>query len=399
MTDTVIIHTDEIALKGGNRRLFERLLEEDIMRKLGDLRPAAARSRKGSVVLRYDRPLDPHAAAMIADRLSAVFGIAHFLLATSTTKHIQAIASAAARLMEGRTGTFAVTAKRSDKSFPEDSLEICRRVGAAVLDAVECLTVDLDAPDNIVHIEVNADGAFVSTTRHKGAGGLPSGSAGTVAALLSGGFDSPVAAWKMMRRGCLVVPIHFHSYPYVGAESVDKVKRLAARLAVFQPDMTLRLVPFGDLQRAVTAVAGERMRVVLYRRFMMRIAERIAVGAGAQALVTGDSIGQVASQTLENIRAVSAAASLPVLRPLAGDDKRDIIAAARRIGTYGVSAEPHEDCCSLFVPDRPELRATAEAAEREESRLDVDGLVDDALRRTEPLEVTREAAPATVTAH
>jgi thiamine biosynthesis protein ThiI len=280
-----------------------------------------------------------------------------------------------------------VFATRSDKSFPIDSQEIAREVGARILSSVPGLSVDVHGPRTRVMIEVGKGCAYVSADREEGAGGLPAGVAGKVVALLSGGIDSPVAAWKLMRRGCRPVFVHFHSYPYVSRESIDKVARLAAKLDAYAGGSTLLLVPIGDAQREITAKADESCRVLLYRRLMFRIAERIARRQGAHALVTGDSVGQVASQTLENIAAVSAAVAIPVFRPLVGDDKEDIVRVARRIGTYPISIEPHDDCCSLFVPQHPATRSDAARLDAEEGKYDAAALVEDALARAETVAV------------
>ena len=214
--------------------------------------------------------------------------------------------------------------------------------------------------------------------------------------MLSGGIDSPVAAWKAMRRGCRIIPVHFHSHPFTSIASIEKAKRLAAVLGEWQDGAKLVLVPFAEVQQAIVARCDERLRVVLYRRMMLRIAERIAHSHGAQGIVTGDSIGQVASQTLENLASVNDAATMPVYRPLIGDDKDEIVRMARAIGTYGISIEPHGDCCSLFVPAHPATRSTIEAVRQQEARLDIDALVRAALTKTETVSITGVPARASI---
>jgi thiamine biosynthesis protein ThiI len=398
MIDTIVIHTGELILKGANRPMFERILLDDIRARLAPIGSFSVRKRQGSVFIAHDGPVPAPVEAACAAELSRTFGIAHALFGVRRERTEDAIVSASIALMRGAGGTFKVAARRSDKRFPLDSQEIARRVGAAVLRAEPGLSVDVKRPDVMLRIEVSPTEAFVSRTRVPGAGGLPCGSSGTVAVMLSGGIDSPVAAWKAMRRGCEAVFVHFHSAPYAGTGSIDKARRLAQVLAGYQRRAVLYAVPLGDAQRAIVAAADQSLRVVLYRRMMVRIAEAIGRKHGALATVTGDSIGQVASQTLENLRTVTAAATLPVFRPLIGDDKNAIIDEAKRIGTYDISIEPHEDCCSVFMPDRPATRSTPERAEAEEAKLDASALAAAAVDAAERFEVTAAAERATITA-
>lgn len=383
MADTIIAHTDEISLKGGNRPFFEDLLMRNIRARLDAVSVFRAKKRKGIFMFRHEGSLDHKQEEAVVNGLKSVFGIANFSLAEECTKDLEEIKKVAVRLVSGRSGTFRITAKRGDKKFPEDSMEISRQVGGAVLAETDGLTVDLCDPDHVVYVEVNQDGAFVSVGREDGSGGLPTDSTGKLAVMLSGGIDSPVAAWKVMSRGTRTEFVHFHSYPHVGRESIDKVRRLARALDRYQLGSVLHMVPFADIQREITAKTDGALRVVMYRRFMLRIAEAIARREGALGIVTGDSIGQVASQTLENMATVGAAVSLPVYRPLVGDGKNSIITLAREIGTYDISIEPHDDCCSLFVPDHPELRSTVGQAEKEEAKIDVEALISSALEKTE----------------
>lgn len=383
MADTIIVHTDEVSLKGGNRPFFERLLKRNLMARLEGLGRFDVSVRKGILTVSCGDAMDGELASRVEGRLKTVFGVASFWLAERCHKDLDAIKRVAVGMMAGRSGKFRVTAKRGDKKFPKDSMEISRQVGGAVLAANDGLTVDLRHPDHTVYVEINQGGAFVSDGKHAGPGGLPTDSVGKVAVMLSGGIDSPVAAWKVMSRGCRAEFIHFHSYPHVGRESIDKVRRLAGALDRYQLGSRLHLVPFAEIQREITAKTDGKLRVVLYRRFMMRLAEAIASREGCLGIVTGDSLGQVASQTLENIATVTAAVSLPVHRPLVGDGKNNIIDLAKHIGTYGISIEPHDDCCTLFVPDHPELRSTPEQAGGEEAKLDVEALIADALGRAE----------------
>jgi len=383
MINSVIIHTDEIVLKGGNRAQFERILVRNIRDRLVGLGEFKVGSRKGSVLLRPVEALDDARAERVREALKTAFGIAYFKMSHECALELQAIKDKAAELMAEATGTFRITAKRGDKRFSHNSVEVARQVGGAVLAGNDRLKVDLHHPDYTVFVEINVDGAFVSMGRVEGPGGLPTGSTGRVAVMLSGGIDSPVAAYKVMSRGCRAVFVHFHSYPHVGQESIEKVKRLAAVLNKYQLRSKLYLVPFAEIQREITAKTNGALRVVLYRRVMMRIAEQIAQREHALGLVTGDAIGQVASQTLENLFTVGSAVNLPLYRPLVGDGKMAIVDQAKAIDTYEISIEPHDDCCTLFVPDHPELRSTPEQAEREEAKLDLPALIADALEKAE----------------
>jgi thiamine biosynthesis protein ThiI len=280
------------------------------------------------------------------------------------------------RLIEGRTfRTFRITARRAFKTYPMTSVELNRALGAFVLERMTT-RVDLEHPEAEIVVEVLPDEAFIALDRRPGPGGLPVGASGTVAALLSGGIDSPVAAWRMMKRGCRVVFVHFHSVPYLPATSQAKARALVERLTEWQYDSTLYLVPFGEIQREVVLSVPGPARVVVYRRLMLRIAEAIARRTGALALATGESLGQVASQTLENIGAIDAVAAGPVFRPLIGTDKIEITAEAQRLGTYEISIEPDADCCTLFVPRHPLTRMSPAEAEAAEARLDVPRLVE-----------------------
>jgi len=393
MADTIIAHTDEISLKGGNRSFFENLLMRNIRQRLDPIGKFAASARKGVLLFRHDGAMPAETERRAVEALKSVFGIAHFWLADETPKDLTEIKRAAARMMAGKSGTFRVTGKRGDKKFPADSMEMSRQIGGYVLAENSALTVDLHEPDAVLYADVNQEGAFLSVGREDAPGGLPTDSAGRIVVMLSGGIDSPVAAWKVMSRGCRAVFVHFHSYPHVGKESIEKVRRLAGVLDRYQIGSRLHLVPFADIQREITARTDGALRVVLYRRMMLRIAQALAEKEGALGIVTGDSIGQVASQTLENMATVTAVASLPVYRPLVGDSKNAIVALAREIGTYDISIEPHDDCCTLFVPDHPELRSTVAQAENEEAKLDARKLIDEALAKTETVSFPASPAP------
>jgi thiamine biosynthesis protein ThiI len=282
----------------------------------------------------------------------------------------------------GNPATFRVSAKRADKRFPLSSPEIEREVGGRIKEARNW-TVNLANPELTIRVEALTNEAFYSFGTVRGAGGLPVGSSGRVACLLSGGIDSPVAAWRMMRRGCRVLFVHFHSYPILSRASQEKARELAKLLTRFQYHSRLFLVPFGDIQQRVVLAVPPPLRVVVYRRLMMRIAERIARMHRAQGLVTGDVVGQVASQTLENMATIGSVVTMPVLRPLVGMDKEEITAEAIRLATYPISIIPDQDCCTLFTPRHPATRAKPHEVERAEADLPIDDIVAQAVAAAE----------------
>src|SRR5262245_4164651 len=386
---TLVLRYHEITLKGGNRPFFVRRLVENVERTLAGLPVGAVRRASARLLVAlHDARAWPEARA----RLARVFGLANFALAhelplaTRTgdaAAEVDRLAAAIVALLRGvEIASFRVQTKRSDKRFALTSPEVNRIVGAAVQQATGA-RVDLDHAALTVAVDILPGRAFFSVEKVAGAGGLPVGTSGRVCALLSGGIDSPVAAWRMMRRGCRVDFVHFHSVPFLDRTSQDKARELARLLVAWEGDAGLDLVPFGEVQRQIVAAVARPLRVVLYRRMMVRIAEAIARATGAEALVTGESLGQVASQTLANLTVIEAAAGLPVLRPLIGADKSEISAEAARIGTFETSILPDQDCCSLFVPRHPATRAHLDEVVAAEARLDVGALVAQAVAGTE----------------
>ncbi len=370
----------EIALKGRNRWRFVDQLKRNLRGAFAGIELGAMRG--GGPRLIVELP-DDAPDALVAERAALVFGLQNFSISRRTPLDVEALkreAVAAASKHLGR--SFAVRTRRADKRFELNSMEIDRIVGAEVAGALG-LKVDLSNPDFTIAIEIMTGAAYVAVGKTPGAGGLPVGIAGRAMALLSGGIDSPVAAWRMMRRGLRLDFVHFHSYPLVSPASREKAADLAAHLTRYQGHSTLMLVPFADLQREIVAGALRPLRVVLYRRLMMRIATALARRAGATALVTGESLGQVASQTLENLAVIEEAAGMPVLRPLLGMDKNEIIEQARALGTFETSIIPDQDCCSLFVPAHPETRANLAEVEQAESRFDVERMVSAAVEAAE----------------
>ncbi len=375
----VVIHYHEISLKRGNRPLFLRHLVRNLERATADLGPRAVVQRSGRILIELDGHQKPEA---VSDRIASVCGIANFALAYRVPSTIDAMKTVIAALIEGRQfDSFRISARRAFKSYPLTSVELNRELGAFVLGRART-RVDLERPQLTITVEVMPDEAFVYLDRRAGPGGLPVGVSGTVAALLSGGIDSPVAAWRMMKRGCRVLFVHFHSAPYLPPTSQAKARALVERLTEWQYQSALVLVPFGEIQREVVLAVPPPARVVVYRRLMVRIAEAIARQHGALALVTGESLGQVASQTLENISRADEVATLPVFRPLIGMDKLEITADATRLRTFEISIEPDADCCTLFVPAHPATRVGADAVRRIESGLDIAQLVRAGLQAT-----------------
>ena len=368
----LIVHYHEIALKRGNRPMFLRHLVRNLERATRDLGPVRAQQLSGRILLDLDGNARPD---VVAARVSRVCGVASAGLAYRVPSAVEAMKAAVAALVEGRRfGSFRISARRAFKTYPMTSVELNRELGAFV-GGLTGARVDLHDPELEIHVEVLPAETFVYAGRVAGPGGLPVGTAGTVAALLSGGIDSPVAAWRMIKRGCRVVFVHFHSVPYLPATSQAKARALVERLTEWQYRSQLFLVPLGEIQREVVLSVAPPVRVVVYRRLMVRIAEALGRQAGALALATGESLGQVASQTLTNIARIDEVATLPILRPLVGMDKLEITAEAQRLGTFETSIEPDADCCTLFVPRHPATRVGVEEIRVVESRLDVPRLV------------------------
>ena len=321
------------------------------------------------------------------ERLRSVFGIANFAQCLEAPHDIAAIKQTVSRVLHGRTFTsFRITARRAFKELPFRSQELHQVLGAHVL-ATHQTRVDLDHPALTVHVDIIPRRALVYVEKVAGAGGLPVGMSGVLLSLLSGGLDSPVATYRMLKRGCRVDFVHFHSYPFLDRTSQQKARQLAQRLTRHQYTARLFLVPFGELQQQIVGAAPAPYRVVLYRRYMLRIAMALAQQTGAEALVTGESLGQVASQTLQNLRVIEAASALPVLRPLIGMDKAEITQEAQSIGTYHISIQPDQDCCTLFVPRHPATRTTLAAIEAAEQAFDTPALVQMALDGVQTVEL------------
>jgi thiamine biosynthesis protein ThiI len=364
----ILIHYHEIGLKGKNRGWFEQQQQRNIDRALKGVPRGQVRRLPGRIIqeLTPDSPLD-----VVRERLSGVFGIANFSEAIIVPRDIQAICETAwAMAQQKKFASFKVVTKRGDKTFPHTSTDINREVGTYIQNRTHA-RVMMDNPDLTIFVEIASSRSFVYIDKVQGLGGLPAGSNEHALSLISSGIDSPVASFKIMKRGVKLSYLHFHSQPYTNRNSQRNTEEIVKLLTRYQFESDLYLVPFVEIQRHIMAHAPASYRVVLYRRYMLRFAQSIAERIGALALVTGDNVGQVASQTLSNLRAIEEVTLLPVLRPLAGDNKDDIIALARKIGTYDISVEPYEDCCSVFVPKHPETKAKLETIHRIESQFDM----------------------------
>jgi len=378
MRRAILIHYHEIALKAGHRGFFVARLKENLAAVLEGLPVDRVTHPEGRITvwLRDDAPLQA-----VLDRVRRVFGVADFAVAHESGREPAALAETAWAMLRDRPfATFAVRVKRADKTYPMTSLDLERAVGGMLkLRARETfgpqVAVNLDAPERTCSIEITRELALVSVDKLAGPGGMPVGTAGRVMCLLSGGFDSAVAAWFMMKRGAKVLFTHFHATPErAGRSSAPVARELARRLTPWQFHSALWMVPFEEIQRHIVAKAPAPFRILLYRRMMLRIAERLARRENCLGLVTGDSLAQVASQTLHNLQTVNDVARLPVYRPLIGFDKEEIMQRARLLGTYTTSSQKFEDCCPLFMPKNPVIHSQVETAAQAESALDVEAL-------------------------
>ena len=370
--NSIVVHYKELALKGRNRPWFVKVLVQNLKIALADVGVRTVRHVMG----RLEIELGADASwPVIRERVSRVFGIANFSYAGRASHDFESLASSILADLGGvQAESFRVSARRADKRLPFTSPQLEREVGGLIKQATGW-RVDLDEPALTIHIELMTEYAFYFFGKEPGAGGLPTGTGGRVACLLSGGIDSPVAAYRMMRRGCSVLLIHFHSYPILSRASQEKVREISTLLTRHQLRSRLLLVPFGELQQQVLLAVRPELRVVIYRRLMLRIAERLARRWGARALVTGEVVGQVASQTLDNLTTIARASTLEILRPLVGMDKDEISAQAERIGTFPISIIPDQDCCQLFTPRHPATRVGVEDAAEAEQALPIDDMV------------------------
>lgn len=374
--------SSEITLKGLNRREFENSLLREIKRRIGTEHRIDRESGRFFIHAYSDE--------MIKE-LQKVFGILRVAVADIVEKDMEAISRAAVEQIStiGGARTFKVESKRADKKFPLNSMEISREVGGNVLEAIADIKVDVHNPDVVLNVEVR-DKAYIYSKEYKGVGGMPYKSAGKGMLLLSGGIDSPVAGFMMAKRGLELSCVYYHSHPYTSERAKDKVVELARKLSEYTGPIRLYVVPFTHIQMDIIEKCREDELTIIMRRFMMKLAELAAAKEGARALVTGESLGQVASQTLESIFVTNSELEIPVFRPLIGMDKVDIMDISRKIGTYDTSILPYEDCCTIFVPKHPKTKPRLTEIKRSEEKLDMVGLMEEALENAEILTVSQE---------
>ena len=391
MNEIILLKLGEVVLKGLNRRSFEDKLNANIRRRLQHCGSFHVYSKQSTVYV------EPQSADCDLDGAYAacrqVFGIIAATRARSCPKDKDAIFHCAQNYLDGdlrAAKTFKVETKRADKHFPMNSMEISQYVGGLLHDAYPHLKVDVHTPELCVHVEVREKAAYVHGPSQPGAGGLPIGMGGTAVSLLSGGIDSPAASYMIAKRGVQLELVHFFSPPYTSQQALDKVKRLARELTPWCGRMKLHIVPFTEIQEAIRRDCPEDHFTLIMRRFMMRLAQAVARRTGAKALVTGESLGQVASQTMDALAVSDEVCELPVLRPVIGMDKQEIVLLSRRIGTFETSIQPFEDCCTVFTPRHPKTHPHLDEVREYEKALDVEGLVERALAGIERVQVAME---------
>lgn len=387
MNELILVKLGEIALKGLNRKNFETALMKNIKRRISPLGGFNVKIAQSTI---YVTPLNDYTDIDEAEeRIKTVFGIAAYSRAARAEKNLEDIQKVAAEYLSDELSgcsTFKVEAKRSDKKFPLKSPEICRELGGYLLERFSHLTVDVHNPDVIVNVEIRDFGAYVHGQAKKGAGGIPVGTGGKAAILISGGIDSPVAAYMMAKRGVELTAVHFASPPYTSERAEQKVKKLLEIVSRYSGRMIMYTVPFTRIQEEIQKNCPEELFTIIMRRFMMEISQRIAEKNGCAALITGESLGQVASQTIGAIACTDEACTMPVFRPLIGMDKEEIITISRKIDTFETSIEPYEDCCTVFTPKHPRTRPILKYVKLAQGELDTDALIEQAL---ENLKVTK----------
>ena len=384
MKEIILIKNGELTLKGLNRSNFEDILIKNIRRRLRNLGEFDVRKAQSTIYI--EPKSDDFDFAEALERVKLIFGIAAFSRACVCEKSMDDILEKSVEYLKDSLAnikTFKFEAKRSDKHFPLTSPEICREVGGKLLASNHHLKVDVHNPDVVVYVEIRDYYAYVRAEQIHGAGGLPVGTAGTASILISGGIDSPVAAWTMAKRGLRLNAIHFASPPYTSPRAEQKVRTLLSKVARYSGTINLAIVPFTEIQDEIAKNCPEEYFTLIMRRMMMRISEQIAKNSGSMALITGESLGQVASQTLPALVTTDIVTNMPVLRPLIGMEKEEIITISRNIDTFETSILPFEDCCTVFTPKHPKTRPTVESCEIAESKLDIDGLIQKAISETE----------------
>ena len=390
MNDIILLKLGEIVLKGLNRKSFEQKLMGNIRRRLAPLGNFRVYCLQSTVYVEGEEGADMDAAF---EAMKQVFGVISLSRAAPCEKNKEAIAKLAIEYLRDEmesARSFKVESKRSDKAFPMTSIELSQYVGGELADAYPDTAVDVHDPELTVHIEVRDLAAYVHAAPVPGAGGMPVGSNGVAVTLLSGGIDSPVSTYMIAKRGVRLIPVHFFSFPYTSQQAKDKVIELGRQLTAYCGRMTMEVVPFTHIQEEIRDKCPEEYFTLIMRRFMMRIAQHIAEANGAKAIVTGENLGQVASQTMEAMASTQAVTHLPVLQPLIGMDKEEIITIARKIGTFDTSILPYEDCCTVFTPRHPRTRPQVSEVEAAESALDVEALVQEAIQGIERISLDHE---------
>jgi thiamine biosynthesis protein ThiI len=388
MNEMILLKLGELVLKGLNRRSFEDKLQANIHRRLNGLGQFRVYTRQSTT---YVEPMGEDCDMDGAyEAMKKVFGVVGLSRARACEKDKDAILQACKEYLDDRLSTaktFKVETKRADKTFPMTSIQLSQYVGGELHEAYENLAVDVHHPELTVFVEIRDYAAFVHADPEQGAGGLPVGINGRAVSLLSGGIDSPVSSYMIAKRGVALEMVHFFSYPYTSPEAKEKVLELARLLTPWCGRLTVHVVPFTAIQEELRRSCPEELFTIVMRRFMMRIAEKVALRCGAKALVTGECLGQVASQTMEALQCTGGVVTLPVLRPVIGMDKEEIVQISRKIGTYQTSILPYEDCCTVFTPRHPRLRPIPTEVEQAEAKLDISAMVDAAVDGIERIQV------------
>ena len=384
-----IVRCGEVALKGMNKPYFERMLADRIKKLTKKFGGVEVKRHEGLIFVRADLSLNPD---KIVKEISKVFGVASISPALEAESELDAIGEAAVEYMMNLIETkgiktFKVKAKRADKNFPVKSPEISRIIGAKVLIGCKVLSVDVHEPDCLLYVDVRRDKSYIYQDKIAGFGGLPLGTNGKGMSLLSGGIDSPVATWMMAKRGMLIEAVHFHSFPYTSQRAQEKVEKLASLVATYCGRFKMHVINLLPIQEQIVENCPEDETTILVRRFMMRIGEKLAEQTGCGMLITGENLGQVASQTAESLIVTDQSVSMPVMRPLIAMDKVDIMDKAEEIGTYQTSIEPYEDCCTVFLPKHPVTKPKLEKILASEAKLDVEGLVNAAVKSAEVIDI------------
>ena len=383
----ILCHYAEIAIKGANRKLFEKQLQTNIKYNLKQSCPncvVKTQRQRGRIVISLS-DVGMENLQKIEEILKEIFGLAYFAFATRVEADLETMNTIAVEMLsEIEFDSFRVTARRADNRFPFGRQQLNEKIGAHIVETMK-KDVNLGFPDVTCFVDVLEDGAYFYTERIASSGGLPVGSSGKTLLMLSGGIDSPVAAYYTLKRGTEIVALHFHSVPLTNRASIEKAEETAELLRRYQRKIKLILVELAPIQEQITVKSPEKYRIVLYRRFMFRIAEEIAKLENAHAIITGESLGQVASHTVENMAVIEDVTKIPILRPLIGFDKQEIVNVATRIGTYDISIQPDQDCCSLFVPKHPVTKAKLFEAQRAEEELEVENQVKIAVENREEI--------------